>query len=163
MSHTGPFQDPQHAGWERLACLTEPMTAGEEITGDYPAGGRRPRLGAHVCQITINYSEQEEGKGEEKGGLDKRLICTCRVFEMRVGGRWFCSRRRPAAALFVGGSVRATGALLPAPLRLQGLQLAGVLVAFVVGLCLGLTLGHSAQTHEKRRRKRRRRRRHDVV
>lgn len=97
------------------------MTAGEEITGDYPAGGRRPRLGAHVCQITINYSEQEEGEGHWEAGSDKRLICTCRVFEMRVSGRWFCTWRRPAAALSVGGSVRTAGALLPAPLRLQGL------------------------------------------
>lgn len=99
------------------------MMAGEEITGDYPAGGRRPQLGAHVCQITINYSEQEEGEGEGRweGGADKRVICTRRVFGMRVGGRWFCSWCRPAAALLVGGSVRAAGAFLPTPLRLQGL------------------------------------------
>lgn len=82
--------------------------------------------------------------------MTKRLIYTCRAFEKRVGGRRFCSRRRPAA-LSVGGSVRAAGALLPAPLRLQGLQLAGVLVAFVVGLCLRLTLGHTAQRHVRRR------------
>lgn len=71
MFHRGPFQTPKLTGWERLACLTEPMMAGEEITADYPVGGRRPRLGAHVCQITINYSEQEEGEGRWEEALTK--------------------------------------------------------------------------------------------
>lgn len=65
---TGAFQDLQHAG--RL-CLTEPVIAGEVIAGDYPAGGRRPRLSALVCQITINYSEVgggAVGSGKRGGG-----------------------------------------------------------------------------------------------
>lgn len=57
--------------------------AGEEITGDYPAGGGDGHSSVLMSvKLPLITQSRRRGRGVVRGGADKRGICTRRVFGM---------------------------------------------------------------------------------